>query len=219
MKTPFAKRPFSFVLTMLLALGSVACGDSFGPDDDDDGPQLPPPPPPAQQRVTNFDMSDLEGWSVIGPATPMSLSTIAASQPFSGRSVGTNSNQDWWFLAPMKFRGDLSGYYGGSISYQYRYDGPSIAALRSAPDIRIRGGNGLVLERIEHRALQPARQWRDNVHFIRVGNDWTIPGRGAATESEIRQVLSNVQSIEIRGSRRVARDEGLIDVVLLLPPA
>jgi hypothetical protein len=150
--------------------------------------------------VSTFDAGD-EGWTVVdlefqnytnilgGPTAPVFdlAGFIQATDP---------SNNEFYFQAPSPYLGNLSGFYGGSLTYD-QFSTPTDPAFRGDPDVLLIGA-GLVIG--YQGAANPGTGFTPFVVPLTEAN-WTknIVGGPAVTQAEFLAVLADLTALRIRG--------------------
>lgn len=157
------------------------------------------------QITSTFD-TDADGWTFFDTSTPITVNHQSSNGNPGGfvsvtysASVGTTTES--WF-APAKFLGNL---VVRSLGRDFKFDlQQSVAGTGSNPgiaEVRIEnGGSVLVYQLPVKPAVAPA--WTSySVKLDETGGWlWSTTSGSAATRSQIIQVLTNVTSIEIRGT-------------------
>ncbi len=157
------------------------------------------------QITSTFD-TDADGWTFFDSSTPITVNHQSSNGNPGGfvsvtYSASTTTTTESWF-APAKFLGNL---VVRSLGQDFKFDlQQSIAGTGSTPgiaEIRIEnGGSVLVYQLPVKPAVAPA--W--NSYSIKLDETggwlWSSTSGSAATRSQIIQVLTNVTSIEIRGT-------------------
>lgn len=142
--------------------------------------------------VSTF-ITDLEGWT-----------TTNASQTFvddEGNPAGSlrgNEGGDgtWYFVAPDSFLGNMSAYYGGSISFDMKQDGT--ASQFDDTDLVLTGaGLKLVLDVGDN----PGTDWTSYSVNLALGGGWRLNSLtgSVASEAQIRSVLADLETLWVRG--------------------
>ncbi len=193
------------------------------PDPDCDGE----PEPQAGVVTSTFDTSD-EGW-FIGPSADflgaISDSGEATYEPSGGNPGGYISHEnivsgldsDWFFIAPAKFDGDWSSTYGKKLTFDLRVfvDEPEmlgelVVLSNGEKHLRVYG----VLSDLP----APGATWTsysislDTSAGWRVTTDWFTSDD--ATEADIRDVLSSLSDLRIRGQFYLGPGSGELDNVV-----
>jgi len=196
-------------LGRVLALSAVAWSVTTGCDDSTDGPTGPAGPPPPTIE-SNFDAATIDGWQAFsGTITPQTVFLHNTVFQDGSHSIYTTGN-DNWLLAPQKYLGDKSAYYGGTLSYWYFWSNPggNPGTENFDPDVVITGRNGVIISYTDPGAPPVAvRTWQRYETVIDASSGWVLGqqtvGQGQpATRSDIEGVLSDVARFEIRSSKR-----------------
>lgn len=184
--------------------------------------ELPSIPPPAALPVTSSFDADDEGWRVVGdggsgPSAPAYEATGGVNklgQTKQGYISATGAGQSgvWYWSAPAKFLGNMSGALGETLQYyltQPQRDNPF-----NAPDVILEGAGHRFVYRQRYRPnpawtvfrvyLQPQLGWHVN----------TLTGR-TPTEAEFREALTLPDRLWIRGEYTTDSDTGGLDEVYL----
>ena len=166
--------------------------------------------------ITTFD-SDLEGWTTINDA--QGLSWVATGGNPDGHATATDvgTGATWYWSAPSAYLGNKSPFYLGSLSFDLMQS--STNSGYDNDDLRIVGANGVTL------ALDLAPPGADWTHYnvsLSTNSNWRIgtENGAAATQTQIAEVLADIDNIYIRGEYRSGADTGYLDnVVMSLPGA
>ena len=141
---------------------------------------------------------NIDGWMVTGTGRPNE--TAHNSGPGSDGQPGfmmfTDSTAGHtWLAMPDTFSGDHAGKYGGSLSYDLNLiSGTNFAG--NPPIMKLTGANGTVLQ-YSDATLPERNQWTNYSADLTAGN-WVKRNGQAATEAELRAVLADIQSSEMR---------------------
>lgn len=158
-----------------------------------------------------------EGWTIIlGAGGHDATGGVGGSGALTGQDT---TSGDWAFAASAEWLGDLSAYYGATLSFQQRQKVLTGQLPDTVPDVILRG-NGLVL--VANVGAPPSTDWTNYSVNLSLGQGWkvgSLTGR-VATEAEIRAVLSNLTALEIRGDyvSGLTDDIGWLDNVVLSDP-
>lgn len=162
--------------------------------------------------------------------------TPAAPAPSDGvLSFYDMDNGDWGFVNSVKFAGNLSAAFGGTLSFTQHWSTLTAGGdptENNIPNVMFYGldptGKKIAIVNYipaaltrdtEHPFSQPLNTsggwyWLDqNTPFVPSG-DLTL-----ATNTQIQQVLANVQSLYILGEFYTGSDRGYLDNVVLTAPA
>ncbi|MDG3008154.1 laminin B domain-containing protein [Paludisphaera mucosa] len=173
--------------------------------------------------VSTFDLGD-EGWDVVdlgelGSDPPLLLAREATYRSTGGVSGGYIEAEDddgsWWFFsAPEKFLGDLSGFFGGSISLALS----AIADDGIDYPVAVLVGDGVALYAV---GPPPGLAWTSYTIALDP-SAWRIDGYlddVHPTTDQFRAVLANVTAMYIDGDWLTGPDRtGLDDVRLSAVP-
>lgn len=156
-----------------------------------------------------------EGWLLAGDAITDFPSHIATGGNPDGFSRGTDQTIGgvWYWQAPAKFLGDRSLSFGQMLSFDLRMRGSG--PLFESPDLKLIGG-GLTL----NLDLAPVPQdlvWTTYAVTLDQTTAWHVGSAAgpAATEAQVRQVLADLQTLQIRGEFITGADNGDLDNVIL----
>ncbi|MCP5072761.1 MAG: hypothetical protein GY947_05620 [Rhodobacteraceae bacterium] len=113
-----------------------------------------------------------------------------------GLQASEGGTGTFWYEAGANYLGDLSDYWGGSLSFDLRREADN-SEPGLAPDVTISGG-GLTM--YYDVAADPTDTWSTTtIDFTSIGG-WTIAGvNRLATMAEIQQILASVTEFRIRG--------------------
>lgn len=171
---------------------------------------------PANAAVSTFD-SDDEGWLITGDSTG-----VEPTYEPSGGNPGSYISADdavqggvWYFSAPSKFLGDQSATYGGTLSFDLRQSASDNQF--DAEDIRLISGTSKLVYK---QTSNPGTQWTSYDVPLVANAGWLWDENGnetAATETQMQNVLGDLDTLEIRGEYREFADVGDLDNVVLVP--
>ena len=169
-----------FLVVPALALFCSACG-------------------PAALAGSNFE-GDAEGWKLSNNGD-LNAPTLERE---GGNPAGNLCGRDegngdiWYFVAPQKFLGNMSGAMGKRLTFELRQD--SIFNQVRGRDVVLNGGGLAVTWFIR---FAPGLDWTPYSVRFDGNSGWRIDepsGNGAdATEDDLRTVLSDLNSLRIRG--------------------
>ena len=125
-----------------------------------------------------------------------------------------------FFVAPGKFLGDRSAYYGGALSYDEQQSIGDRQTGGDLPEVYLTG-NGIslyFLPNSNNPAVTPS--WSSYNFALRASAGWFDDSTSLpASEAQMKSVLANLTSIEIRAEYSSGRDvDGLDNVVLTAVP-
>lgn len=162
---------------------------------------------------SSFDL-DPDGWTIYDDgAGPVYYPAGGVSGGYIfGSDLGTG--QYWYWNAPAKFLGDKSAYYGGSLSFHQYQTLTNNQSNRT--DIVLIGG-GITLN--YDTPYNPGLTWTYYFVTLNEGAGWVDAATGnAPTQAQMQTVLTNLQTLRIRGEYRSGADSGGMDEVLLTAP-
>ena len=193
---------FQLCFLALLAFSLASC------DDEDDEEIIEP----ADKISSGFE-DDAEGWTIAGDAQGGS-SVVASYSPFEGLDdSGYIYAEDdvtggtWYFVAPSKFEGDQSEFFGGFLSYwliQYS----NLSDQFDNKDIIIKGAGTEIHYRYNS---YPGLEWTEYVVNLSATAGWKNEAGDPASSEEIQAVLGDVEAIWIRGEFETGSDTGGLD--------
>lgn len=171
-----------------------------------------------EAQITSMFDADAEGWTAIdnqtGP-TPTYFDTGGNPGGFIQAEDGVGGTATY-FVAPEKFLGNRSVYYGGVLQFDLQV---YITPNSSTAGVRLIGG-GLVLVKLLPQLPAVAPAWTSYSFILSEAETWRInsPTGTIATQSEIQTVLSTLTGLQINGEYSTsAGDEGGLDNVILTP--
>lgn len=165
--------------------------------------------------TSTFD-ADPDGWQTTEdavdaptPAVDLFESSIHATDGGSGIY--------WYFSAPSKFLGSKESFYGGTLEYELKMRTSDVSSSHSEPEVQLEGTNGVVLE-LDLGILPNPNDWTRFSADLSTTADWTVESTGlAATETQIRAVLADLDALRICGEYNVGADSAALWYVRLLP--
>lgn len=159
---------------------------------------------------STFD-SSAEGWVISGDATS-GLPTFLATGGNPGGHIEADDSVSggiWYFQAPTKFLGDLSGAYGELLQFDLRQSGSGSQISRD--DVILNGG-GLQLTLDTLANPLPVGEWVSYSVRLDESEAW-MNGGAAATAADLLFVLSSLDRLRIRGEYINGADTGRLDNV------
>jgi hypothetical protein len=172
---------------------------------------------PTMIAASTFDV-DADGWSVSGDAQGGSgIPTYVSSGGNPGgylRAVDDETGGVWYWEAPAKFLGNVSGAYGYSLRFDLRQSATS--QQREAPDLVLRDASGRIL--YYNTPNNPGKTWTSYSVLLTETAGWTKPDGTAPTQAEMMAMLANLEVLRIRGEFRSDTDIGDLDNVMLEAP-
>ena len=160
---------------------------------------------------STFD-SDSEGWTVVGDGEQLT------HESSGGRPGGYIHARDraagdiWFFRAPAGYSGNLSAAYGGVLNFDLKLFTPG-SSVSSNEFVQLAGAG---MELVFEFNVIPDTQWTAYRIPLNEQAGWVKSSSGQPPSSnEFRQVLSDLQRLEIRGEQVSGGDrEGLDNVQL-----
>jgi hypothetical protein len=159
---------------------------------------------------------DNDGWMVVGDVGSSNYDAVNGNPAGSFHYVDAVLGDDVYYLAPLKFLGNKSDFYHGTLSYDVfttgnvNYDGP---------DVAMTGADGTIL--ILDFPTIAKNVWTHHVATLDTSANWRVgTASGAvASDSQIQTVLSNLVELKIIGEFVNGPESGNIDNVILDAPA
>jgi alkaline phosphatase D len=174
--------------------------------------------------VSTFD-TDADGWTVeildstflgnpprvLGPG-PLSYNSTGGNPGGCISTVDESGYSEPHFVAPAKFLGNKSAYYGGVLSFDQAdnlYDWGNFVELI---------GNGHTLFYNDDTLFNAANTWTNWFVPLAPSPGWQLDGYSAAntnmpTAADFQLVLSNLQELNISGDLANGNDNGYLDNV------
>jgi hypothetical protein len=161
--------------------------------------------------TTNFENGD-EGWLIFGDAqggtaTPNIVQTGGNPGAYLS-AVDDVTGGVWYWQAPDKYRGDFSRYYGANISFDLKQS--TLSSQFEADDVVLQGGG---LKLVLDLPNNPGLDWTPYSLTVDTESDWRIDNRNGtvATEEQIKNALSDLSLLLIRGEYVTGPDTGGLD--------
>lgn len=169
-----------------------------------------PPPGPGAVVTSTFDV-DRDGWAFQADVREFFWVETGGNPGGYLEAVDQTTGEIWYFLAPEKFVGDKSAFYGGSLAFELKINA---AGAINEPDIILEGG-GLTL--VFDTPNNPGVEWTGYGVALDDAAGWRVGALGGAlaTEAEMRAVLGDLDRLLIRGEFRSGSDTGGIDSVVM----
>ena len=189
-------------------------GDESGSDDPDESEE---PAIIVESLMSTFE-NDVEGWTYIGDSGSSVTFVSEGGNPggFLRHLEAATGIHDW-LVAPEKFLGDMSAYYGGVLRYDLRTD-ILTSPLNAADDIKLIGGEITLYHR--HEGPPTINIWHEFTVNLTGGSHWTVgsPTGPHATDDQMLTVLTNLTAIHIRADYRTGQEQIDLDNFLIEPP-
>ena len=168
----------------------------------------------AQERTLvahDFDKSAL-GWLVSGDTGQAEPRLHAAGGHPGGfiSHVDEAVGETWYFRAPDSVLRALSAAEDGTLSYSLKQSAEEPGVLDD--DVIIVGPAGRLSFRF---SSSPGTGWTPFSVKLSAGAGWRWNWSAPASQEQIRRVLANPTSLEIRGEYHTGPDEGALDNVVL----
>lgn len=181
----------------------------------------------AQVVLSNFNVND-EGWLAYAGADP----TTAVSYTANGGVGGTGAiilndpanGKDDYFLAPAKFLGNMSAYFGGTLSFDLKLN-PTWSTIYNVPMVVLSGtynGSPLSIGYLPPSSAYPnATTFTSFAFALNTSIAWShttgadLMTGTLATPAEIQAVLGSLSALRIWGDWTGTPDHDLLDNVAL----
>ncbi len=158
-------------------------------------------------QPASYFTSDLESWTGLCEcANHPSISWASVAGSPGGAAKGTdNANGTWYFNSPAAFNIDLSGFYGGYLSFDQKQN--SGTGQTNLEDIMIEKSDGTKI--VYSTPSNPSNVgWTPyNVPLIETGWKYTNLAGGAVSYTDFIDYLTNIHVIKIRGDYSSATNE------------
>ena len=165
--------------------------------------------------ISNFS-TDYEGWRVQGDAqggTGMPNYHAAGGHPGGYLSALDDvTGGTWYWQAPGKFLGDMSGTYGQNLKFDLKQSG--LDNQFDNYDVILKGPS---FKLVYNTPNNPDTAWTSYSIAITENAGWHIDDTlgPVPTNAQFMEVLSNLQELLIRGEFIVGADSGCLDNVSL----
>ncbi len=191
---------------VMLFIGSVALLMSCKKDKND--PEV---------IIEDLFKKDASGWTIVGDAQGGYVEP--SYSPDGGVNDGYIFAEDnvtggvWYFAAPNTYKGNRTEYYNKTLHYSL-FQESSMSDQFEREDIIFKSGN----KQIFYLASQyPTAEWTSYSVKINDANGWYVGSfqgnHSPATETEMKEVLSDVTDFWIRGEFESGPDKGGLDKV------
>jgi Laminin B (Domain IV) len=118
--------------------------------------------------------------------------------------------ETWYFRAPDDVLAKLAAAEGGTLTYSLKQSEPVVGVFED--DVVIVGPAGRLSYRFPY---SPGTAWTSFAVRLDAAAGWRWNWNAAATPAQMRSVLANPTSLEIRGEYHTGPDEGALDSVQL----
>ncbi len=162
---------------------------------------------------TSFN-SDSENWTYRSPADPSSSISWIENGGNAGGFIRFNEPGQGagdYFQAPTLFLGNKEGYYGGSLNFDLKISSTSNA---SVVDHILLSGKGITLA---HSITAPTEDWNNYSVLLEEGEWRNLTTGNPATEVEIRNVLGNVEELNIWADWILGSEQTDLDNFHMIP--
>jgi hypothetical protein len=123
----------------------------------------------------------------------------------------------WYWVAPANFRGDKSGFYGGTFTYDIYQSNRN--SQFNADDIKLSGAGTDLIYDFGGTETHPRTDWTAYSVRLEESDDWVVDSTGdQATAGDMETVLGDVTRLHIRGEYVSGSDTGYLDNPTLWPP-
>lgn len=158
--------------------------------------------------VSTFD-NDTDGWTV----------TTGTNLGFDVRgcitATDTASTRTWYYVAPNKYLGDKSAYYGAKLQFDLRQNW--VDNQLNDREVELSGA-GMTLYIDLPATRHPDSTWATYTLTLDETGGWIKQSSGLPpTKSEFRSVLSSLDGLRIRGKYRRGWNVSYLDNVILAP--
>lgn len=187
------------------------CSD-LDPDPDCEEPDIDVP---ACTAISTFESGD-EGWTLLGDAEG------GRSEPDYNPSDGNpgafvSADDDtlggiWFWKAPPKFHGDFESAYGLTFTFDLTQSSLS-QQINDERDVIFIGNGGTLIW--FDTPMNPDIDWTSYSITLSASAGWMLNDDSPAPESVIRDVLADLEDIQIRGEFVNGPDTGGLDNVVL----
>jgi hypothetical protein len=168
---------------------------------------------PQERTLVAHDFeSSAHGWLVSGDTGPSEPQLHAAGGHPGGyiSHVDEAMGETWYFRAPESVLKALPAAENGTLSYSLKQSADVPGVLDD--DVIILGPAGRLSFRF---ATSPGTGWTPFSLKLTAGAGWRWNWNAPASQEQIRRVLANPTSLEIRGEYHTGPDEGGLDTVVL----
>jgi hypothetical protein len=168
---------------------------------------------PQERTLVAYDFdSSVHGWLVSGD-TGLTEPQLHATGGHPGgyiSHVDEAVGETWYFRAPDSVLRALPAAEHGTLSYRLKQSADVPSVLDD--DVIIHGPAGRLSFRF---ATSPGTDWTPFTVKFTSGAGWRWNWNAPASQEQIRSVLANPTSLEIRGEYQTGPDEGALDTVVL----
>lgn len=170
--------------------------------------------PSSQERtlVAHAFEATTHGWRASGDSGAVEPQLHAAGGDPGGHISHADEalGETWYFRAPDEVLRALAAAEHGTLSYSLKQSEPVVGIFED--DVVIIGPAGRLSYRFPH---SPGTGWSSFSVKLSAAAGWKWNWSAPATQEQMRRVLSNPTSLEIRGEYHTGPDEGALDRVVL----
>lgn len=144
-----------------------------------------------------------------------------SGSPFFITTGSGNIYLYFYFIAPAKFLGNRNAYYDGTLRFDLQQSTTNTSTQHAEVIIRNGGTSLFYYPSVPFQPLAAPTWTTFSVALNDEAGFWKTtdsPTGTAATEAQIRAVLTNLTGLEIRGLFRDANTTNRLDNVTLMPP-
>jgi hypothetical protein len=168
--------------------------------------------PQARTLVSHAFATSSDGWQVSGDSGSFEPYFHASGGDPGGYISHTDEalGETWYFRAPDSVLTALAAAEHGTLSYRIKQSAEQASVLDD--DIVIVGPEGRLSYRFR---TSPGTGWTSFSVKLTAELGWRWNWNAQASQQQIRSVLANSTSLEIRGEYHTGPDEGALDSVVL----
>jgi hypothetical protein len=185
-----------FLTALTMALSGASCTDT--------GSQTP------SEIVSDFT-DGTDGWMIEGDAQMVEPEHSGDGGVGDSGYIFARDNVTggvWYFVAPSKHIGNKSAFFNGTMRFYLLQISAQVDQF-NAKDVIIDGGaHGMIHC---YHAVYPGSNWTLYEIPLNEGGQWLNEDETPATSETIKNVLSNVQKLSIRGEFESGSDTGGLD--------
>jgi hypothetical protein len=186
---------------MVSALASCSKADPTGPGGNPDDYPI----------VSQF-LQNAEGWTAVGDGILYHFPT-GGNPSNTGHIVIVDEalGDTYYFNAPSRFLGNVSGAYGRLLTFDLVWSETTVSHYLDDDDVILRGAGHTLVAAIPE---VPGTTWTSYSIPLSVAGGWVHQGTETpATAAQIQAVLGSLQEFRIRGEFRTLPETGGLDNV------
>lgn len=171
------------------------------------------------QAVSDFDSGN-EGWMIVnigtGPTPSLTYSsTNGAPNGTIYATDGTMGTGIFYFVGGPEFKGDLSAYYNGSLTFDLKMNAAT-GSFIPAPDMIIVKSDGAQIVSSMPASVHPNNSWKNfSLSLNEYYWNYTTTYGEPVTASDMMVYLSDVKEIYIRGDYKTSVETSWLDNVMI----